>query len=737
MATTTIDEKVLIRFEADLKTLKNSMNDAEKQTKNTTSNMIKQFNLVSVSLGAVAGGMTKMVKDGMAYNNAMEQNVNGLASLAAATSSNVDSMGNLLTAQQKFTMAQQESVLVMKELEKINTTTPHTLDQTNKIYKSMYVSMKNVGASTNDMVQITKQLSIAAGAAGIEFNSLLAGVDGLATGTVLVNSDLGRFLGSIGLTNEELKNTTDIVALLNDKLGEFQTSDTMAVAVSNLTNAWDKFAGSITSDLFSNTKDVLNEMADVLNLFNRQSETARILDGDIYELEGLKELDQRWLAVKIRIEETEEEIANFSGIQKTFRSGMIEDTKVRLSGLQAEYEALTSLMEIELAKGKLVNKNNAAVKEGQDQILKALEDKVRMEEEDNQALEDKAFFALQAANAAEQQAAADAWYTDVAKEEAAAVREVTAAIIDKTAATTSDAAATQAALGMKDEGYTYTVAVSNINNGLQYFAEVINNTSNSFNDFSTTINTFNTELMSQITALQSISNSLGITYSDRAQSTLFGAGDAGSLSFDMAKANAEAAWEVFQGDTTNKDLLDAYNEKMGLMIGTLQEFNDTAKFTTKFDQDFAKAVAYREVKQFDEAQLEQKEEIDRQVEVLEAIDKNTNYITSGNTVDLDNTKISHTYFQSGTTNDNVYWERMDYNYYKNGGYTGDMNVNAEAGIVHGQEYVVNAATTKDLGLNGQGGTFDDMRNLLYQIAKDTKKSVKIERNTNQLIAESA
>jgi hypothetical protein len=41
-----------------------------------------------------------------------------------------------------------------------------------------------------------------------------------------------------------------------------------------------------------------------------------------------------------------------------------------------------------------------------------------------------------------------------------------------------------------------------------------------------------------------------------------------------------------------------------------------------------------------------------------------------------------------------------------GGYTGNAGTNEIAGVVHGQEYVINASTTKDLGLNdGNGGVF--------------------------------
>lgn len=48
--------------------------------------------------------------------------------------------------------------------------------------------------------------------------------------------------------------------------------------------------------------------------------------------------------------------------------------------------------------------------------------------------------------------------------------------------------------------------------------------------------------------------------------------------------------------------------------------------------------------------------------------------------------------------------------YATGGYTGNGGVNDIAGFVHGREYVVNAQTTKDLGLNNSAGVFKEILN---------------------------
>ena len=114
-------------------------------------------------------------------------------------------MGRNLTYQEKMNLALANSNQLMAELTRINAKTPQTLGQTAQIFKTMYAPMQKVGATQEDLIFLTEKLAIASKVGGVEFNSLLAGVDGLASGTVLANSNLGRFLSSLGLTNEALK----------------------------------------------------------------------------------------------------------------------------------------------------------------------------------------------------------------------------------------------------------------------------------------------------------------------------------------------------------------------------------------------------------------------------------------------------------------------------------------------------------------------------------------------------
>ncbi len=270
------DREVRIRFRIDSDTRELVVTEKEIQKLGgAVSGTRKQTGLLGDSLKKIAGlaggiyglkaAFDAVFKRGFEYNSQLEKSIQGLTALTVATSENTTSTGRAITLQEKYALAQREAAETAAKLQQINARTPHTLNETNRIYKAMYVSMKNAGASTDDMVRLTEKISIAAGAAGIEFNSLLAGVDGLASGTVLANSDLGRFLASIGLSNEALKQTDDIVGLLNEKLADFEAADTMEVAISNLENAWDGLAGAITEDVFADGKQAINDFSTMLN----------------------------------------------------------------------------------------------------------------------------------------------------------------------------------------------------------------------------------------------------------------------------------------------------------------------------------------------------------------------------------------------------------------------------------------------------------------------------------------
>lgn len=213
------------------------------------------------------------IKTGLEYNRALEQQQQSISILIAATSKNVDSLGNQITAQQKFTMASKESVEVMKELERINASLPTTLKETADIYKAILPSFRQLGTSQEDLIKITEKLAIVQNVSGIETANFLASVDGLATGGVMAASDLGRFLEALGLSNKTLKESKDVAKLVLDKFKEFKTLDNYATATSNLEDEWTKLQGTLTQDIFVTQKESVKELTTLIHNISADTDT--------------------------------------------------------------------------------------------------------------------------------------------------------------------------------------------------------------------------------------------------------------------------------------------------------------------------------------------------------------------------------------------------------------------------------------------------------------------------------
>ena len=257
------------KSKASIEGIEQAQNKLGNTVKSSTSIMNSSWLAVGATAATVGYAFKKMsdsiIDSGFDFNKQIEQSTAGIAALALVM------QDKSLPVTERMTNANKEAAVVMEKLQEINAKTPHTLDQTNQIYKAMYVSMKNVGASSQEIIDITQKLSVASGAAGIEFSSLLAGVDGLATGTVLANSDLGRFLGSLGLTNEALRGTNDVVRLLNESLDDFKQIDTITTSVSNLNNAWGQLTAGLTKDIFKGIKEGMNQFSNGLNTLDQES----------------------------------------------------------------------------------------------------------------------------------------------------------------------------------------------------------------------------------------------------------------------------------------------------------------------------------------------------------------------------------------------------------------------------------------------------------------------------------
>ena len=263
--------KVKINSEtAKLDTLNSKINTTSKEFNQADSMASTFLSRLSFGAGAVGGlylisNVLNDIKNrGFEANISTQKLTNSLATSIAITSANVDSMGKQISLSEKYAMAVDEATLSLEQLNKINIDTPHNAEQTVKIYDAMYAGMKKVGATSEDIIDITKKLSIAVGDK-VGFDAMLSAMDGLSTGTVETASEMGRFLKIIGLSNEEIKNSTDVVQLFKDKLADVKAIESFDTKLSNLTNSYTMLSKEVMESTFNTIEDNLQPAAEILD----------------------------------------------------------------------------------------------------------------------------------------------------------------------------------------------------------------------------------------------------------------------------------------------------------------------------------------------------------------------------------------------------------------------------------------------------------------------------------------
>ncbi len=347
-----MDNIAQLGIKVDSSSIKQATNELSKltnqsgKTEQSTTNLSGAFSKANIGIAAVGAGLSYLTKQGIAYNATIEKLTNGLTTLNALTSSNVDNFGKQLSVHDKYNIAARESIETIAQLNKINLETPHTLNETVQIYKSMYTSMRSVGVSSEQMIDLTKKLSIAAGSNGIEFQQLLAGIDGLATGTVEASSELGRFLKSMGLGNEVLKNSTNIYETLNNKFKDVKGIIGYEEEISNLENSFDQLTGALVAPFFDDIKRGIHGLS---SMFTDLTQSVTIFYDkfkSISELTTTDQLNKRSVEVAERIAEIQKDLSNPSFFQSTGKlNAELRASNLELLSINDQFNKMNKLSE--------------------------------------------------------------------------------------------------------------------------------------------------------------------------------------------------------------------------------------------------------------------------------------------------------------------------------------------------------------------------------------------------------
>jgi ABC-type transporter Mla subunit MlaD len=303
--------------------------------------LVKKAASATAAFYGIREGIDATIVTGFRYNAMIERQTAGMQRMIVATSSDISVKGRQLTLAEKYNLAMEEATKTQEELLRINAITPHTFGETVQIYNAMYVSMKNAGASTADMIELTKKLSIAT--SSIDFQAVLSGVDGLATGTVEAASVFGRFVASLGLTNDALKATDDPARLILDRLNQMGVAaNSMDEAVSNLNNTWQQFMGDLTSDTFLTAKDEIKDMTGWLSELSDQWHSYLLQFRDI---DDIKKSNDIQIALIQRQRELAEELNKSTTLMwnrdKKIRRERIDALKEEIDLLEKRLKATT------------------------------------------------------------------------------------------------------------------------------------------------------------------------------------------------------------------------------------------------------------------------------------------------------------------------------------------------------------------------------------------------------------
>lgn len=276
------DSKQIVLLKDELKKLGGVFNNTDVYA----NRFIKTLNLIGssyLSFQILNNSVGKIVSTGFEANKTFQDLTSSLTSLIQATASNISTTGKLLTVQEKYNLATKQASYSLELLQKSTLNTTLSLEQNTRLYNAMFLGLQKVGASAEDMVYITEKLAIAT--SSLDFNSVLAGVDGLANGTVLANSDLGRFLKGIGLTNEALKNSSDVIALIKEKLAGFEAVDNYTSKIAKLESSFTELSKSLTKQPFEILESkipvlssLLDNMTQKIDKFNKNFDLTTAID---------------------------------------------------------------------------------------------------------------------------------------------------------------------------------------------------------------------------------------------------------------------------------------------------------------------------------------------------------------------------------------------------------------------------------------------------------------------------
>jgi len=232
---------------------------------NNATNALKNMIAGAIGIYAVSSAFKELLTSGMEANRMMENSEGKLFAMINSSKDYVDIQGNQLTANERLGAVNRETAMTMDLLTKANAETSMGMTELIDVYALMKPGMDRNKVAIQDQIQILKMVTNTAANFGVGADELSNGIDDLADGTWKSNSGFGKMMKSLQLTQDEVKNTDNLLALLNNRMAETgAASDNMDTALSNLDVAWGNITGTLTKDIFGATKESIKVLTNMM-----------------------------------------------------------------------------------------------------------------------------------------------------------------------------------------------------------------------------------------------------------------------------------------------------------------------------------------------------------------------------------------------------------------------------------------------------------------------------------------
>lgn len=234
--------------------------------------------LAAIGVGAAALGFGAFVAEGIRFNAVIESAKIGIATIVSNTYDVVDAQGKVLAPVDAFNASLVRSEELERGLQKAAILTKFEFEDILGFFNSTVIASAGLKTDLDQIVRLTQDFALAAGAANIETQLVRTGIQQILTGSVTVRNPLARVLfpgestANINKFLKEGKAAGDLVDRLEKKLQVFRlsantVSQSFDAVASNVGDAFKLFAAQATFPLFDKLKvtlgGIINQIVDL------------------------------------------------------------------------------------------------------------------------------------------------------------------------------------------------------------------------------------------------------------------------------------------------------------------------------------------------------------------------------------------------------------------------------------------------------------------------------------------